>query len=86
MRRNNLTRRVFAMLLAALLFLAGTLPASADDTQTLSDARWSNGSYSATLGRYGRPEALCLWHCGQSRRERGAGDGLSADSKDSARL
>lgn len=50
MKQNNLTRHVFAMLLAALLFLTGTLPASADDTQTLSDARWSNGSYSATLG------------------------------------
>ena len=50
MKRNNLTRRVLGMLLAALLFLTGTLPASADDTQTLSDARWSNGSYSATLG------------------------------------
>ena len=52
MKRNNLTRRVLAMLLAAMLFLAGTLPASADNTQTLSD-RWEiwqvDGYMSAAL-------------------------------------
>ena len=50
MRRNNLLRYFSTLLLTAMLVLAGTVSASADDTPALSDARWSNGSYSSSLG------------------------------------